>query len=125
FDILTQHIDTVPGEPRERREDVPPWLSDVVMRMLAKRPEDRFVTVLALIEALRQQTTTPVLPAEELPVAGPAIERPATEGGGRKQRARSTILYGQSPEDEAAPASDEADSPAGEPASDTAGEAPG
>jgi serine/threonine protein kinase len=102
FDILSQHIDTVPGEPRERRDEVPAWLSDVVMRMLAKKPADRFVTVLALIEALRQQTASPELPSEEPSASGPALPRATTEGGGRKQRARSTILYGQSPEDGAA-----------------------
>ncbi|HWN67014.1 MAG TPA: protein kinase [Haliangium sp.] len=121
FDILTQHTDTLPGEPRQRRDEVPAWLSDVVMRMLAKKPEDRFITVLALIEALRQQTATPTLPSEE-PVAGaPAVERPATESGVRKQRARSTILYGQSPEEGAA--RDGAGAAASETASQTADQA--
>jgi tRNA A-37 threonylcarbamoyl transferase component Bud32 len=119
FDILTKHIDTVPGEPHERREEVPAWLSDVVMRMLAKKPEDRFVTVLVLIEALRQQTVAPALPSEDVAAGAPAAERPGTEGGGRKQRARSTILYGQSPEDGAAPARDGASAPASETAGAT------
>ena len=118
FDILTQHIGSMPSEPRERREDVPAWLDDVIMCTLAKKPEDRFVTVLALIEALRQQTATPTLPSEELAADAPPAERPTSEGGVRKQRARSTILYGQSPEDgdAAAPARDGADLSASDPA---------
>jgi tRNA A-37 threonylcarbamoyl transferase component Bud32 len=102
FDILTQHIDTLPSEPRDRRDEVPLWLNTVVMRLLAKKPEDRFVTVLGLVEALRQQTASPVMPAEEIPPPLVAAERPAGEEGGRKQRARSTILYGQSPAEDAA-----------------------
>jgi tetratricopeptide (TPR) repeat protein/tRNA A-37 threonylcarbamoyl transferase component Bud32 len=103
FDILTQHIDTLPSEPRDRRDDVPLWLNTVIMRLLAKKPEDRFVTVLGLVEALRQQTASPVLPSEEIPPPLAAAERPAGEEGGRKQRARtSTILYGQSPDEDAA-----------------------
>jgi serine/threonine protein kinase len=114
FDILTRHTDTLPGEPRERRDDVPAWLNDVIMRMLAKKHEDRFITVLALIEALRQQTVTPVLAgggegaasaSGTFPAApASATTRSAGESGVRKLRARtSTMLYGQSPEDESAP----------------------
>ncbi len=102
FDILTQHIDSLPADPRDRREDVPLWLNTVVIRLLAKKPEDRFVTVLELVEALRQQTASPVLPSEEIAPLPAAAERPAGEEGGRKQRARSTILYGQSPDEDAA-----------------------
>jgi tRNA A-37 threonylcarbamoyl transferase component Bud32 len=115
FDILTQHIDTLPGEPRDRREDVPLWLNSVIMRLLAKKAEDRFVTVLGLVEALRQQTANPVLPEEAAP-ASPAA-RAAGEEGGRKQRARtSTMLYGQSAEGAA-----EGEDEAGDAAASSAG----
>lgn len=53
FDILAQHLDSTPPTPRERRDDVPPWLSRAVMHMLAKQPEDRFITVYRLMEILR------------------------------------------------------------------------
>ncbi|WP_428261880.1 protein kinase domain-containing protein [Haliangium sp.] len=99
FDILTQHIDTAPSPPRERRGDVPAWLSDVVMRMLAKKPHDRFVTVMGLVEALHQRTDSPVLPAESEPDSGgeaTAAGRDDDRGEARRPRARtSTALYGQ------------------------------
>lgn len=106
FDILTQHIDEVPRPPRELRADVPRWLNSIIARMLAKSPHERFVTVLGLIEALRQQTAAPELPAEGAASGdGARATEPreaAGDGGPRKQRARtSTMLYGQSTEDDA------------------------
>ncbi|HUH01287.1 MAG TPA: protein kinase, partial [Kofleriaceae bacterium] len=53
FEILTRHVDTMPTPPSERRPEVPAWLDTAIMRMLAKRPDDRFITVYRLIEALR------------------------------------------------------------------------
>ena len=54
FDVLTRHIEQVPVEPTVRRPEIPVWLNSAVMRMLAKRPDDRFITVYRLIEALEQ-----------------------------------------------------------------------
>lgn len=53
FEILAGHVETMPAEPRALRHDVPAWLSSTVMRMLAKQPDARFVTVYRLVEALR------------------------------------------------------------------------
>ncbi len=54
FDVLTRHVEAEPLEPQERRSEVPAWLNHAVMRMLAKRPDQRFITVFRVIEALRQ-----------------------------------------------------------------------
>ena len=53
FDVLTKHLEDAPPEPSSVREDVPTWLDAIVLRMLAKDPEERFVTVYRLVEALR------------------------------------------------------------------------
>ncbi len=66
FDILTRHVDTVPVAPIERREDVPPWLNATVMRMLAKSPGERFITVYRLIEAMREGQQTGAVMADEV-----------------------------------------------------------
>jgi tRNA A-37 threonylcarbamoyl transferase component Bud32 len=54
FDILTRHVEQEAVEPQSRRTDVPTWLDHAVMRMLSKRPDQRFITVFRVIEALRQ-----------------------------------------------------------------------
>lgn len=58
FDVLTAHLEQDPPPPSQRRPEVPAWLDAIVLRMLAKRPDDRFVTVYRLVEALREGQTT-------------------------------------------------------------------
>jgi serine/threonine protein kinase len=54
FDVLTKHLEEAPRAPSQLRPEVPAWLDAVVMRCLAKRPDERFVTVYRLVEALRE-----------------------------------------------------------------------
>jgi serine/threonine-protein kinase len=54
FDILTRHVENPPVDPVMRRADIPPWLGQAILRMLAKRPDERFITVYRVIEALRE-----------------------------------------------------------------------
>jgi serine/threonine protein kinase len=51
-DKLTRHAKSAPPDVRDLRPDVPEALSQVMLRMMAKRPEDRFASFDALIEAL-------------------------------------------------------------------------
>jgi serine/threonine-protein kinase len=53
FDVLTRHLEDPVPRPSADRKDVPPWLDSIVVRMLAKQPVDRFVTVYRIVEALR------------------------------------------------------------------------
>ena len=63
FDILTRHVDEQPVDVRQRRDDLPEWLAHAVMRMLAKKAEDRFITVYRLAEQLKLgQATGEVMP---------------------------------------------------------------
>jgi len=65
FEILSRHVDTTPPPPSQRRSDVPRWLDVAVMRMLAKRAEERFITVYRLVEALRTGLQTgEIMPGE-------------------------------------------------------------
>ena len=51
-DKLTRHAKSPPPEVRDLRPDVPQALSQIMLRMMAKRPEDRFDSFEQLIEAL-------------------------------------------------------------------------
>jgi serine/threonine-protein kinase len=65
FDVLTAHLETEPTPPSELRSEVPAWLESVVLRMLAKQPGDRFVTVYRLVEALREGMASGRIMADE------------------------------------------------------------
>lgn len=54
MDVLTAHIQNKPVAIESENANVPPWLSHVVMNMLEKDREKRFVTVFRLQQALRQ-----------------------------------------------------------------------
>jgi tRNA A-37 threonylcarbamoyl transferase component Bud32 len=58
FDILTAHVQQQPPRPAAQRAGVPPWLDGVIARMLAKRAEERFVTVYRLVQALQEGRAT-------------------------------------------------------------------
>jgi hypothetical protein len=55
MNVLTQHVYVAPVSPRERTPDagIPSDLDDLVLQMLAKRPEDR-PTAEALVQALHE-----------------------------------------------------------------------
>jgi serine/threonine-protein kinase len=50
--LLAAHLHEVPEPPSRLRPDVPPGLEAVVLRCLAKKPEERFATVEDLDRAL-------------------------------------------------------------------------
>jgi serine/threonine protein kinase len=52
FENMTAIVHEVPPAPSTRRPDVPEALDDIVLRMLAKSPADRFETGAEVIEAL-------------------------------------------------------------------------
>jgi serine/threonine-protein kinase len=66
FDILTRHVEATPQPPQSRRADVPAWFDHAVVRMLAKRPDQRFITVYRVIEALRQGSDTGHIMADDV-----------------------------------------------------------
>ena len=66
FDILTRHVDQSPADAAVRRPDLPTWLSRAVMRMIAKRPDERFITVYRVIEALRQGADSGLIMPDEV-----------------------------------------------------------
>ena len=45
MDLIIMHINEPPDPPCSRRADLPPVFDDIVLKMLAKNPEDRFQTI--------------------------------------------------------------------------------
>ena len=66
FDILTRHVDAQPVDAAVVRPDLPTWLSRAVMRMLAKRADERFITVYRVVEALRQGADSGLIMSDEI-----------------------------------------------------------
>jgi len=54
-----QHLNTPPPPPRQSRPDLPATLEAIVLRCLAKSPEQRFGTAGELAAALRQVSSSP------------------------------------------------------------------
>jgi CheY-like chemotaxis protein/predicted Ser/Thr protein kinase len=52
LDIFRQHVSVPPIPLEERRPDIPARLSDIIDKMLAKEPENRFQTYCDIIKAL-------------------------------------------------------------------------
>jgi serine/threonine protein kinase len=52
FDVLKQHIETMPPLPESLRAEVPSALSQVILRALEKNPEHRHADARALVSAL-------------------------------------------------------------------------
>ncbi len=69
YGVLRLIIDEEPRSPREINPEVPEWLSAIVAKLMAKRPEDRFASASEVAELLEsclahlQQPTTVPLPS--------------------------------------------------------------
>lgn len=50
--LLAAHLHETPEPPSKSRPDIPPELEAIVLRCLAKKPEERFATVQELDRAL-------------------------------------------------------------------------
>ncbi|WP_224364500.1 serine/threonine-protein kinase [Hyalangium versicolor] len=86
--LLHAHLMESPPAPHEVRPEVPVALSDVIMRAMAKRPEDRYSTAAEMREALEQAFQSIAPPStgisEEVPIA--PVSSPAPVPGGLSAR---------------------------------------
>jgi serine/threonine protein kinase len=92
FDVLTAHLENDPPPPSSLRGDVPAWLDAVVLRMLAKKPDDRFVTVYRLVEALREGRSSGHIMSDELARATLTAPPPAPAPRSREYAAQAATL---------------------------------
>jgi serine/threonine-protein kinase len=82
--VAMRHINEEPPSIREKRPDVSPRLDDAVRRAMAKRPEDRFLTMDAFCAELEACLA-------ELQAAGTQLARPAVARPHRQHRPRFTL----------------------------------
>lgn len=54
-EVVTQHISDPVRHPNEVESSVPDWLSDVIVRCLEKKPDDRFQSATEILETLRSK----------------------------------------------------------------------
>jgi tRNA A-37 threonylcarbamoyl transferase component Bud32 len=66
-EIVGRHISEPVPSANLSREGIPPWISGLVLRCMAKHPDDRFPTARALLEAIRAAKAA-ALPAAVDPV---------------------------------------------------------
>lgn len=84
-DKLTRHAKSPPPNVRDLRPDVPPALADVMLRMMAKQPEDRYANFDELIAAL---DAVPI----DAGAAVPGVVLLPIEDGGQAEPTRHPLL---------------------------------
>jgi hypothetical protein len=67
-EIVGKHLAEPPPTPNEVNQQVPPWLSEVIVRCLQKKPVERFQSAHAVVEALTA--------GQDTQVAEPAVASP-------------------------------------------------
>lgn len=83
--VMLRHVHDVPPDPSSLRPDLPQAVSNVVLRALAKRPDERYQSAGELARALEQALSGEAVPppdtmpltAATRPLAGPAATMPS------------------------------------------------
>ncbi len=91
-EVVAKHINEEPPVPMERNTDIPEWFSDVILRCLAKKPNERYQSARAVIEALDEgsgftpqeavrvgRVLPPLSGEEDATALMPSEETPATK----------------------------------------------
>jgi serine/threonine-protein kinase len=98
--VLLQHIRETPRPPSARRPDLPPAWDTVVMRALAKRPEDRYADAAEMQAAVLATAGAPaprMVPDAAGAAAPPAERVPATRPAGPGASIAPTVRWSPQP----------------------------
>ncbi len=101
--VAVKHISQPPRLPREENPEVPDGLNDIVAKLLAKRPENRYASAIEVVEDLRRarRGKAPVAQGAAYREVGAARENPTTvlrsggaslAAGGARRRGRGIPL---------------------------------
>ena len=86
--VVKKRFDGAPKKPSEIRSDLTPAIDELVMRMLALKPEDRYPSFEALLEAFREVLTNGLVsPTKTGKVSGEADKKAATTSTGARRTA--------------------------------------
>jgi hypothetical protein len=78
-EIVGRHISEPVPSANLSRDGIPPWISGIVLRCLAKHPDDRFPTARALLEAIRAAKAGALPPAVDPVTLLPRADETPTE----------------------------------------------
>ncbi|MEA2411918.1 MAG: hypothetical protein QOC77_2479 [Thermoleophilaceae bacterium] len=81
-EVLYAHIQDPPPRITATRPDLPPALDDVIAKAMAKKPEDRFPTCSAFIDAARLIVGEPAVAPPPPPPPPPGVPVPPAAAGG-------------------------------------------
>src|SRR5262249_59939448 len=74
--LLRMHVEAPPPSPRALRPDMPPDLERVILTALAKSPDQRFSTAMAMSVAL-QHATSQLAPEQWRPLTAQSLRTPS------------------------------------------------
>jgi eukaryotic-like serine/threonine-protein kinase len=87
-DAMNKHVNMPPPPLRQQRPDLPPKIEEIILRCLAKKPEERYSICAELASALQNawgniapQTLTSLRPVPEQPTPTGTILQPPGVGG--------------------------------------------
>ncbi len=81
FAIMRQHLMEPPPPPEQFNPAISPALSEVIVHSLAKKPEDRYPSAMALMEALAVALGLTLPDRRSLPISSPDIRMLSTDTG--------------------------------------------
>jgi class 3 adenylate cyclase len=97
YEVYSAHLNKVPSPPREKNPAIPPELSDIILKSLAKDPAKRFQTAEEFRAALENPGALPQEATATIPVASPEKPRSAATGPATSpSRAAARTATGQS-----------------------------
>jgi serine/threonine protein kinase len=85
FELARMHVEDPPPPPTTRRPDFPPRLERVILRCLAKHPDDRYASATQLLADLRDIAAGRKR-TSQIPVPGPRTTARSGDPGGKARR---------------------------------------
>lgn len=79
--LMYMHVHQLPEAPDLRNAKVPPWLRDIILKCLAKRPEDRYSSADELGRALAERIKPKIAKTALMPEQAAGRKRPAFIAG--------------------------------------------
>ena len=95
-DILFQHLEKEPPSIRAIVPDCPKWLEQTILRLLEKKPEDRFESARTLYESLKADVASGGRATAETREQEPAFAAAVVESTAHEEMAESTSQSGGS-----------------------------